>query len=153
MRVSSLIVLAVATLGLAACAVYTKAIPIGDNVWLMETDGRGTVGAGLVSVTTRRDAATLALDQGYGHFLLQPAPDYPEDIGLRAVLYGSTRSVTYTSNVLPPPTSAEAAAAPAQENFGAPPTVRTRIAVVMVGKNDPRLPSAYNALKVLAGTQ
>ena len=37
--------------------------------------------------------------------------------------------------------------------LGAPPTVRTRIAVVMVGKNDPRLPRAYNALKVLAGSQ
>lgn len=145
-----LFVSAALALTLSACAVYSKAIPIGDNTYLIETDGRGTLGAALVSASTLRDAATLALDRGYGNFLVEPAPDKPVNIGTRAVFYGSTRSVVYTSNVLPPATTADAAA---DSTFDAPPTVRTRIAVVMIGKDDPRLPRSYNALQVLAGSQ
>jgi len=133
------------SVALTGC-VYVKAVPVGHNTWVMESDGRGTLGAELVAANTLRDAATLALSEGYGHFLIEPAPERPVDIGVRAVLYGSTRTVSYAGDVGPPPPAGDTA-------VPADPTVRTRVAVVMLGKNDPRIAGAYSALSVLAATQ
>lgn len=141
------LVSALALLALTGC-VYVKAVPIGNNTWVMESDGRGALGANMVLADTLRDAATLALSEGYGHFLLVEAPETPVDIGVRAVLYGSTRSVTYASDLQPPPPGAPAGEAAA--TVPADPTARTRVGVVMLRKNDPRIPRAYSALSVLA---
>lgn len=137
------VVFPLAALALCAC-VYTKAVPIGGNTWVMETDGRGALGAEIASTRTLRSAAELALTEGYSYFLLREAPAGPTDIGFRALLYGSTRSVTYASDLEPP------GLPPAPERPNNEPAVRTRVAVVMLRRGDPRIPEAYNALKVLA---
>lgn len=138
--------------GLTSACVYMKAVPIGDHVWVMETDGRGIVGAEIVSNSTMRDAATLTLQQGYTHFLLEDAPDEPVDIGVRAVLYGNTRTENYAS-VFSPTVPDPAGGPPLVNAPGAEPTLRTRVAVRMLPKNDPRIGRAYSALTVLAATE
>lgn len=152
MRWALKIVVAALVAGLTSACVYNKAVPIGDNVWVMETDGRGVLGAELVAASTLRDAATLTLQQGYTAFLLEEAPDRPVDIGVQAVLYGSTRTVTYASD-FSPTIPAPDGGPPLVNAPGADPTLRTRVAVRMLRKNDPRIGSAYNALSVLAQTQ
>lgn len=146
------IVIASLVAGLLSACVYNKAVPIGGNVWVMETDGRGALGAALVASSTMRDAATLTLQEGYTHFLLKEAPDRPQNIGVQAVLYGSTRTVTYAADIAPT-VPAPDGRAPLVEAPGADPTLRTRVAVEMLARDDPRSAGAYDALKVLAANQ
>ncbi|MEM0906958.1 MAG: hypothetical protein AAGJ94_06320 [Pseudomonadota bacterium] len=145
------------TVVLAGC-VYSKAVPIGNNAWRLETDGRGAIGQDIALNDTLRDAATLTLQQGYTHFLLSDAPEGPGDIGIRAILYGNTRTVAFASNVPapPPPPPSDRPPAPVSETplppRGGEPGVRTAVTVIMLRRDDPRTGNAYDALKVLAGT-
>lgn len=143
-RVGGFLLCAFGLLALSGCGVYIKAVPIGHNTWVMESDGRGAVGSEIVLANTLRDAATLALNEGYSYFLLTEAPEGPTDIGFQAVLYGNTRSVTFAQDLAPTPPGVS-------PPVPADPTVRTRVSVIMLPDGDPRIPRAYSALKVLAG--
>ena len=135
---------ALAAAALSGC-VYNKAVPVGNDTWRMETDVTGPLGVDIAASNTLRDAAELTLREGYTHFLLAPSPADSSDLGVRALLYGSSR-VVYA------PVIAGAAVASGGRAQVEEPTVRTSITVIMLRKNDPRIPQAYDALKVFAGT-
>lgn len=127
------VLFALLALLLAGC-VYTKAVPIGGNVWRMQTDGYGAVGSAIARDRMLQEAAYLALNQGFTHFLLSDSPEGPEDIAARAFIYGDTRVVAFGSPLGGQRTNT--------------PDVRTSVTVIMLRKGDPRIPKAYDALEV-----
>lgn len=67
---ASKFLIGVLALGLASC-VQTQEIPLQNNVWRLETEGRGLIGAASVNDSTLKRAAELTLEQGYTHFVLR----------------------------------------------------------------------------------
>ncbi|MEM9221810.1 MAG: hypothetical protein AAGB11_05340 [Pseudomonadota bacterium] len=132
---AGILFVAAAALVVNGC-VYQKAVPIGGGAWRMETDGYGVVGSEIVRTQTLQDAAALTLKQGFTHFLLTDDPGGRSDIGVGAILYGSATVVAIGNPVV---------------RRGPDTGVRTTVTVVMLRKDDPRIPKAYDALAVLAG--
>lgn len=126
---------------LAGCVAQTS-VPIERRVWRMETRGDGALGTEYARTEVLRDAAGLTLQQGYTHFVIRDAADFPSPKNpINVALFGQFRVMQFGSGIPIPPVAASRAYSE--------PTVFRAVTVVMYGPRDERPRDAYLALEVL----
>ena len=138
-------VLPVVLVGLLVSAcVNQREMPLADNVYRIQTEGRGLIAASQVEQRTMKRAAELTLERGYTHFRLHDASmtDRTEIIGMT----GGTAMTTFNYG----------------GGFGSgfttytPPQVidmpvsTTGVTVVMYRQNEPGARGALDAEQILA---